>query len=768
MAKKSLQKRLVQSMVKTVAIVAGASLAAVAVAQYFSTQRSLEDIEERIRTSLLRRGRMMSESQALTLRGLASDNAFGDITNIVSKAVGEDSDVVYGLFLGEDGSPWTYVSPSTEAGTDFREAFAELGIDAEAVDEEKLAQRTVELFGQEILEFSAPVRDEDYYLGSIRYGLSTASMRAAVAKARRDGLIASLSTMGLMLGATLAAMGFGIMRSRQEAAEIAEPIGSLTHAAEKLAGGDRTVAVHVFSGDEIETLADAFNAMVADLKKSYDSLEELNRGLEDKVAARTSELAARNKEMAVVLENVAQGLVTIDPNGKMSTERSAAFDSWLGAPPSSMMLQEHLGSFDANLAVWFDLGLDSVRDGIMPLEVCLTQLPQRARAGERDLQFGYTAIPGEEPDSCTGILVTISDITAELAREKADMEQREIMEIFRRMSKDPSGFMDFWTDADHLVDRIAGPEEGREQDATVLARVVHTLKGNAGIYGLKTVAEICHHIEDEMAQEGAPTEPQLELLLQRWGELRGTVMELSSEAAVESTVTASELDRLIEQLEAGASVPRAIRILNSWKLEPAHLSLERLGDKASDLAERLEKTPLDIQVEAGDVRIPPEKWKSFFSELIHVIRNAVDHGLEGPEARKEAGKDPTGHLRLAIRDDDQAFAVIVADDGKGIDWDAVARKASKMQMPSESKADLVNALFADGMSTRETVSDTSGRGVGMSAVKEIVHQMGGRIRVESETGRGTRFYFEFPPTPATYRGLWDPTQDLTRHHAESA
>ncbi|MEL6350125.1 MAG: ATP-binding protein, partial [Myxococcota bacterium] len=143
------------------------------------------------------------------------------------------------------------------------------------------------------------------------------------------------------------------------------------------------------------------------------------------------------------------------------------------------------------------------------------------------------------------------------------------------------------------------------------------------------------------------------------------------------------------------------------------------------------------------LRVDPAPLKSFWTGLSHVVRNAIDHGIETPEARRAAQKTPSGRLSLVARSTPGKLMIEIQDDGAGIAWDRVAEKAKQARLPHEHHTELVDALFADGLSTREAATETSGRGVGMAAVRAIVQELGGTIEVESSPGAGTTFRFTF-------------------------
>jgi chemotaxis protein histidine kinase CheA len=130
--------------------------------------------------------------------------------------------------------------------------------------------------------------------------------------------------------------------------------------------------------------------------------------------------------------------------------------------------------------------------------------------------------------------------------------------------------------------------------------------------------------------------------------------------------------------------------------------------------------------------------------MIHLIRNAVDHGLEAPAERASLGKPLRPTVRLAARTEASSLIIEVEDDGRGIDWDAIRRAAKTRQLPAESQSDLLAALLTDGISARDRVSTTSGRGVGMSALHGCVRRFGGEISVVSRRNQGTCWRLSFP------------------------
>jgi two-component system chemotaxis sensor kinase CheA len=186
--------------------------------------------------------------------------------------------------------------------------------------------------------------------------------------------------------------------------------------------------------------------------------------------------------------------------------------------------------------------------------------------------------------------------------------------------------------------------------------------------------------------------------------------------------------------------------------------MEPLPRVARELAERLGKR-VEVELAGAELELDRSILDRLGDPLVHLIRNAVDHGIEPAGERRRAGKSPTGRIRIEARRDRDTIRVAVHDDGAGIDLDAVRARAVAAgfvhgdlaeDLPPEEIAALV---FRPGLSTATEVSDVSGRGVGMDAVKAIIESLGGRVELESRRGLGITTTLVVPITAAIQRVL---------------
>lgn len=258
--------------------------------------------------------------------------------------------------------------------------------------------------------------------------------------------------------------------------------------------------------------------------------------------------------------------------------------------------------------------------------------------------------------------------------------------------------------------------------------------------------------------------------------------ELTALAA--DTRLAEAVARLTERLGSGDPDLRLVH----ERLERAHLGIAELDQQLSRSVDRLREAALDLRVvpveslfnqfprvvrefarlqgkrvrlefEGGEVRIDKSMVEQLYDPLMHMVRNAVDHGIEPPDERERAGKPAQAVLRFAARQRGNRVEVAIADDGRGIDAERVRARAVRNGLIGESESHdlpeeaLLDFIFAPGFSTVEAVTETSGRGVGMDVVRETVVRLGGTVAIRTVSGAGTAFTIDLPLSAAIVRTL---------------
>lgn len=208
-----------------------------------------------------------------------------------------------------------------------------------------------------------------------------------------------------------------------------------------------------------------------------------------------------------------------------------------------------------------------------------------------------------------------------------------------------------------------------------------------------------------------------------------------------------EVERLILTLREAAL---------SMRMLPVETVFGKFRRVVRDLSESLGKD-VELETRGGETEVDKNVLDRLTDPLVHMLRNSLDHGLEGPEARLAAGKSRTGTVRLSARQDGGSIVLEIADDGRGLNVDVIRRRAIDKGLisadDSMSEQQIMALIFAAGFSTAETVSDVSGRGVGMDAVRQTVDALGGTVDVASKSGQGTRISLTLPVSLAIVEGL---------------
>lgn len=212
-----------------------------------------------------------------------------------------------------------------------------------------------------------------------------------------------------------------------------------------------------------------------------------------------------------------------------------------------------------------------------------------------------------------------------------------------------------------------------------------------------------------------------------------------------------ELDEALAMI--GRSISDLHDLMMKIRMIPLSHIFNRFPRAVRDVA-RHDGKEVDLQITGGEVEMDRSVMDGLNDPLLHLIRNAVNHGIEPPDVRRKIGKNPRGTIRLSARTDRDNVVIEVEDDGGGIDCDRVKAKALERGLITEeaagriSQEEILDLLFLPGFSTAERVTDISGRGVGLDVVRRTVEAMKGSIRIETGKGRGTKFQLILPPTMA--------------------
>ncbi|RZA09603.1 MAG: hypothetical protein EOP11_01240, partial [Proteobacteria bacterium] len=288
-----------------------------------------------------------------------------------------------------------------------------------------------------------------------------------------------------------------------------------------------------------------------------------------------------------------------------------------------------------------------------------------------------------------------------------------------------------------------------------LKALLHGLKGGSGLFGMYQVEKKIHSAESlvvELQSEGesvaalsanlvAISETFENLLLEN-REILGDMLANSGPARQISVAELNGFGEFLAQ-HGNEDLRRAFEL--KFVAEPAFTVMADFNADLKSTAKLLGKNLNPIAFSGENIPLLRESYGDLFSDMIHLFRNIVDHGIEAAPLRKAAGKPAAGRVSVSLTKlDESNFELAIADDGAGINEDRLAERLRGRGIKPATREALLDSIFGADISTSEKITEISGRGIGLFAVRARVNELGGKIWVTSEAGIGTTFHLRLP------------------------
>lgn len=508
-------------------------------------------------------------------------------------------------------------------------------------------------------------------------------------------------------------------------------------------------------------------AQALEIEEQRDEIAAWNEVLEETVASRTT--ALRN-----LLNNAGQGFLSFGPDLLVREEYSSECvrifgGAIVGAKFAGLIFPKDLEQQDFVESLFFEIFNHQDDDA---REVYLSLLPTEVVINSKYINVEYKMIKDAGRNGAEECMAILSDVTENRLLESQVEQERNLLKMVVKVIVNRTDFIqnvnDFRRFSNSELPRIlAGPATKEEKFADIFRRL-HTFKGNFSQLNMGFIVECLHQLETKMTDfknEGGLNldQEELEQLFNQlepdtWlekdlaylEEVLGQKLLTEDDELVISKNKLMEIERRIETLLPPSECKLLIPELRRLRYKPFAELFKSFPDYVSRLAERFEKSVYPVMINAEPLQVDPDIYKGLIKSLVHVFRNAVDHGLEGVDERIECAKEEYGQISINISTDDRYIIVAISDDGRGIDASAVRRKAlaqgllPEEQLQGASDKEIMQLIFVDGFSTKDSVTDVSGRGVGLAALQHELSKLRGYPRVETVLGQGTTFYLHLP------------------------
>lgn len=488
----------------------------------------------------------------------------------------------------------------------------------------------------------------------------------------------------------------------------------------------------------------------------------------------TADLERANKDFRRLLDNSGQGFLSFGADLIIDYEYSLACETMLGQMPVGKDAAEVFFSDDNTKAALLRSVISSVlteKDEFVR-ENMLSLLPAEIQQNELILKAEYKILEDEK------FMVILTDVTQEKRMAAMLEKERLHLELIvlavsdsRNFFDTIEGFREFLAQLPKELNITTTPHAL----AKMLYREIHTYKGLLSQFSFPTTPKFLHIVESQLSELLAlgdaltakqiadvilsenlskPFENDLAIISKTLGD----DFLANGESVVLSCRQALQMEKLAVRLLRGESVDTSVAEICSLLNEISQLRKVSFRDilmgfngVVQQVAQRMDKEVAPIVVKGGsDIWIDPHNYQAFLRSLVHVFRNTVAHGIEHPEARWEAEKDEVGNITCYVAIVGDAIKLTIADDGAGINLDALREKIiatgaySSDEVHALTDDDVAKFIFMDNMSTQQEVTELAGRGIGLAAVKNEIQNIGGKVVVKTVPGEGTQFVFTLP------------------------
>lgn len=469
----------------------------------------------------------------------------------------------------------------------------------------------------------------------------------------------------------------------------------------------------------------------------------------------------------VLVNSLGQGFLFFDREGYCGSVYSQACLDLLEIVPRDKKIVEVLGIPDGeqeDFMDWVDVLYQP--DHALSFEDVVRFLPSLfAHQGQRRVALVYRPIL-DDNGKLLRVVMIATDQTEEHSAKQMAQRQQNFAEMICRIYKDRNQFQSTLAHVREFVD-ATGRSENTLEDASDILREAHTLKAAVRHFNLVEFGDLLHESETVLRDPTIDTDDEFRIrLLDVHQKVKDALHGVTEEV---STLIGTEYEWRGNVREIGEDdIYDFAHVMQNKNVDPAVVeaflssiaavpvrecfySFER---ELRELADMMDKQVKPVLFKGGNPRVLTRPIQDFLFSLTHICRNVVDHGIEPPVTRMARGKDAAGLITITSdivdgKDDGKKWLQIsISDDGNGIDPSRVRAKLYSMDPEGdwrfEDDRTVIQRVFSWDFTTRDEVTDLSGRGVGMEAVDLCVKKLGGIIHVESQLYKGTTFELRVP------------------------
>ena len=531
-----------------------------------------------------------------------------------------------------------------------------------------------------------------------------------------------------------------------------------------------TIVLFIFSIVFSNTVKNKFITYRKKVKQNNDDLKQLNKTLENKVEKRTKSLNKQTNKLTDLLNNAAQGFLSFDKDFLIDEEYSLECEHLLGVDLKEKDIAELLFSDQLYKMSFFkETIMDVLKEqNELTSSLLLSLLPSEMIINKRAILIEYKIL---SDNKIMMILTNITDNKKLISKIKIE---QNILKMIVSIVSDNSYFYETKKSFEEFCNDyllFINQDHTLQDNVNTINALIHTFKGLFAQLYMKNTVKHLHYLETELFRfiDTKRTNEDLAYLIESY-ELKKYMnedLQIITHSLGESFLKENNKikvdEKILNELEDKII---SIKLLNDehqeeWekilndvqkiKIKSLHHYLSVYSRVSQQLAISLDKSIHPFEISGDKNTLMPDNFKAFVNSLIHVFRNCCDHGIETKEKRIELNKNETANINCEFTISDNNLSITISDDGQGINIDTIKEKilnkklCDKEKLDSFSTTEIIDFIFNPNFTTHDdNLTEISGRGIGLSAVKYELIKLKGTVEIKTEINKGTIFIFKIP------------------------
>lgn len=582
-------------------------------------------------------------------------------------------------------------------------------------------------------------------------------------------------SLGLIL-VSFVSIGFAFLIS----SSLVNPLRKVRDALGRMSEGDFSKPIKIYTSDETGKLIEYANFMMSKIARKINEKEKMaleyyldvkqkelvNRELQFLLESQSKDKDSTYEFLFAAINSIEQGLFIFDKNGMCADLYTASCLELFGVEPKGRSLFDVLnihGEHDLNTyKTWlttmfsdkFDLEM------IIPLGPMSFTLGEIGKPGYKFIQLQYFPMRDEDTNEILNVVAIGTDTTNAVVSKLELIEQKRNAQMILSILKNRSLFHHFSIESNRILQDISSQFSQNIFDFDMIRLGVHSIKGMAASFYADVIRDTCHNFENiipeamENISDFKSKNKVIDGVNQIRTEVVGFITKISHMTGHNFNDSVVHRDIKLELLESFGKKLMQVderiheEFVNNFIKVPIISFFKNVDSNVNKLGEVLNKKILPVRLVNLDIKINSKEYVHFFQNLNHLFNNIVDHAIESPKCRAESKKPENGKIIVSGFEDDHQWGVIVEDDGRGIDPEVIKARLDELDLKDEfigaGDDQVIYAIFHSEFTTKTVVSNISGRGVGLPALRKSVEECGGKIHLTSKIGVGSVFTFTFP------------------------